>query len=785
MQQYLNMMSDTTDNFNRVTCLFSLRVDSGSHRTSFTGLTLLTKMVTCDLLTFDSCPTPRNQENTTKCNQFVSYSARGIDRRTRVPASEHSISRTTLLHSERKKKGFVTRMVRTHDVYSSPNGRPELAMSQAPPSVLRVGLSLKSPKRFLVFLLLSHSSTSPNHRISGKFQDIVNMSIVTIWRARWNEAIHHFFWVVCVSATYFTTELNIWGLSYVLASAQLQYFGSIVGMILVFAILTAVGQLCRGCDGFYHRWIKSQVCHSSLCCLFGMEHTHPLRLADMVMNNKKIGRLYQCSSRHGIQRANHHAESRSWHPRYRLYNCDFWYVFSPETCFSSSYNYLPIIAITNLVSWVAVFLLTLSGLLLLAPLQSSASSQSKENNSSAFASPFASRYEFKGTIRRATAHNAHSYDRPWQYLTSDDSVERQQQQDRTSSSNDAKPQDDQNIAEASNAQHEASGLWYVLQSNGYVILCILGITAVGIPLELALHDSRALDFFSLWLCWLVATRLQRTVKTSPVFTSNIRYRHALATMINPVLVTTLLMLGLTRMRAALIGKGGITQVLDNFSSGSPLYSILTAIVSNSIVPHNPTLWFGAGDVALSLLECGIVTWGFKLYECRHQLFSISGISTLFFSTIAAAGNVFLSVLLARALGLHPEEALAFAARSATLALAKPAVKTLGGNLALNATLVVSNGILGQLMYLLLLDKLSVPTVHPKDGKTSRVDSPVTVAAGTAIGINGAAMGVSYLYEVKSRAAPYAALSMTMFGVMTVVFTTLEPFRDTVLKLASW
>ncbi len=38
----------------------------------------------------------------------------------------------------------------------------------------------------------------------------------------------------------------------------------------------------------------------------------------------------------------------------------------------------------------------------------------------------------------------------------------------------------------------------------------------------------------------------------------------------------------------------------------------------------------------------------------------------------------------------------------------------------------------------------------------------------------AAMGTAYLYEDGSRAAPYAALSMTMFGVMTVVFTSIRP-----------
>ncbi|KAK9435732.1 LrgB-like protein [Metarhizium brunneum] len=555
----------------------------------------------------------------------------------------------------------------------------------------------------------------------------------TVWRDRWDVAIHHLFWVVCVSAIYLATELTIWGLSFVLASAQLQYFGSIVGMIVIFSVMAAAGQVCPSCGDFYHRHIKSKV--DFINAQLGIGFSVPIILLNHVLGIRDIGYIIATS------------------------------------------------AITNVASWTLVFLLSLSGLLLLTTLQSYASKhvQGKENKVSAFAS----RYEVGGTIRRAAAQ---CYDRPWQYLTSDDSVEKTE--DRISSRADVKDGAAVNQpAVEAKVQDRDRNLWHILTSNGYVILCLVGIIGIGIPLELVVHDGRALDGFSLWLCWLVAIRLQRTLKSSNLFGSNVRCRHSLATMVNPVLVTTLLMLGFTRIRGLLKGSRGIAKVLEDFSSGTPLYTIWTAVASDSLMPDSPTPWFGAGDFALSLLECGIVAWGFKLYECRKQLFSMSGISALLFSTTAAAGNVFLSVMLARALGLHPEESLAFAARSATLALAKPSVKALGGNVALNATLVVSNGILGQLMYPVLLDKLSVPTVQPEpqdkagEGKTDD-DGPVTVAAGTAIGINGAAMGVSYLYEVKSRAAPYAALSMTMFGVMTVVFTTLEPFKNTALKLAS-
>ena len=198
-----------------------------------------------------------------------------------------------------------------------------------------------------------------------------------------------------------------------------------------------------------------------------------------------------------------------------------------------------------------------------------------------------------------------------------------------------------------------------------------------------------------------------------------------------------------------------------------------------------------------------------MYECQRQLFSLAGLLTVLLATAAAAGNVFLSVLAGSVLGLEAPEALAFAARSTTLALAKPAMVALGGNLGVNAALVVSNGILGQLCYPFVLDKLGVKRednigrsseLPASDSKGSRLslrpllktaqldlasgDDPFTIAAGITVGINGAAMGVSYLYETKSRAAPYAALAMTVSGVMTVVFTTVEPFKSVVLGLAN-
>lgn len=355
-----------------------------------------------------------------------------------------------------------------------------------------------------------------------------------------------------------------------------------------------------------------------------------------------------------------------------------------------------------------------------------------------------------------------------------------------------------------------SMVWRFWTSNFHLLASFFGIFIVGAPIAAAADEDRVLDGCVLWFVWALTLWLQRQFNTSRHCGDLPKLKNALVTLMNPVLLSTLLMTAYTRGKAGAYGPESLPRVLSIFSSGTPLYALWTSIATNTPLPGNHSQWFGAGDAALSILECGILIWGFKLYECQRQLFSVAGLLTILVATAAAAGNVFLSVLAGATLGLDGPEALAFAARSTTLALAKPAMTALGGNPGVNAALVVSNGILGQLCYPFVLDKLGVK--REDDETSSREglpasqsrnsfkslksflnttqqqlasgDDPITIAAGISVGINGAAMGVSYLYETKSRAAPYAALAMTVSGVMTVVFTTVEPLKDAVLSLAS-
>ncbi|KAK1249714.1 hypothetical protein MKX08_009717 [Trichoderma sp. CBMAI-0020] len=599
-----------------------------------------------------------------------------------------------------------------------------------------------------------------------------------IWRLRWNKAIAEGAGYLLVATICLASELLIWGLSRTLTSAGLEFFSTIVGLVLVFAVSTASWAMWKATDDFYRRWLKKRL--DFINAHLGAGFSVPMIMLDQdeMLNGSEIGRV------------------------------------------------IGSFIATNIVSWVAVFFLSvaaISGIAKLIPQESSRKGSISSEKSIAPSSSFdeeissADFEEDTGPQPATQAQRAACPGIP--------DSERQ-----TSPNEQSAP-----------SKNDESSTWSFLSRHYPILLSLILVFAVGLPLAVAANEERLLDGFVLWFVWISSVRSQRAFKQSRLCDYPTPLKRGLATMMNPVLITTLLMTGYTRAKASVLGPGGLTRTLRTFSGGTPLYAIWTSAVNGVRIPNNPTGWFGAGDAALSILECGILIWGFKLSECRHQIFSIAGLFSIILCTAAAAGNVFLSVLASRATGLNATEALSFAARSTTLALAKPATEAIGGNSPVNAMLVVSNGILGQLLYPFILDKMgvsrheddevmAVPTAHetiltpeslptppplnshltslsvssdatitsqsanssntmpffPKSWHqtTSTTDSPVTVAAGIAIGINGAAMGVSYLYETRSRAAPYAALSMMVFGVMTVVFTTVEPFKSTLVGLAT-
>ncbi|SPJ79320.1 uncharacterized protein FTOL_07711 [Fusarium torulosum] len=581
------------------------------------------------------------------------------------------------------------------------------------------------------------------------FQSTRDMSLSNLWRRRITivaGSVIEFGWVIVI---YLMSELTIWGLSRALAPVHLEFFSSIFGMVLTFCFMAAAFFCFAVVDDMYQRHIKSKV--DFINVHLGLGFPIPLVMLNQsdILGGHDIARIIG--------------------------------------------NFV----ITNLASWAVVFalsLLVMSG------------------------------------AARMTAQVPDDFCLPQPLISSPPRIETSWLSDSTLDQapqpifgrreklpNQGTPGREESPSPTSSQRSSIvlkdpvdSRAWHLWTSNFPLIASFLGIFIIGAPVAAIANEDRILDGCVLWFIWALTLRLQRELKVSSLCTDTSKLVNAIVTLMNPVLFTTLMMTAYTRAKAGAYGFDSLPEVLRNFSSGTPLYVLWTSVATGTPLSDGRTPWFGAGDAALSILECGILIWGFKLYECQRQLFSLAGLLTILLATAAAAANVFLPVLAGSFVGLDAPEALAFAARSTTLALAKPAMAALGGNLGVNAALVVSNGILGQLCYPFVLDKLGVKrenkiscssvSLQDSDGKESRLslrpllktaqqdlasgDDPFTISAGIAVGINGAAMGVSYLYETRSRAAPYAALAMTVSGVMTVVFTTVEPFKVVVLSLAS-
>ncbi|KAH8898361.1 hypothetical protein GQ53DRAFT_678533 [Thozetella sp. PMI_491] len=338
--------------------------------------------------------------------------------------------------------------------------------------------------------------------------------------------------------------------------------------------------------------------------------------------------------------------------------------------------------------------------------------------------------------------------------------------------------------------------WAIL--HPVLILC-WGITIfVGLPLRLVVGTAVVFETFLLFSIWLSALSVQAEAKTWPRLPRWLRI--LLGGALNAVLWTSLAMMAYVFAEERRSGQT-TEEVLRSLQTNTTVSDLLLSYIrtpnpDSGVDDGDPSshapLTMGAGDIALAILNTGLVAWGLKLYEHRRQIFSCGGATVTLVSSIIAVGNVFSGPLLARAVGLRPaSRELAFSARSVTIALGSPAVTQLGGDLSLNAAMVVVSGILFQMGLELGLggwferltrrlgrDSLPMWLAAKSDG------APRAVAAGVTIGINSAAMGTAYLYEAKSEAAPYSTLAMTIFGVMTVVLCTIRPVADWVIGQAN-
>lgn len=325
--------------------------------------------------------------------------------------------------------------------------------------------------------------------------------------------------------------------------------------------------------------------------------------------------------------------------------------------------------------------------------------------------------------------------------------------------------------------------------NPFAVLSWLVLVVIAIPLRFAAGVDAVLTTSLLFALWFTILAAQSRVRRINRLHARPKTRTCLSVSLNAVLWTALGLIAYAYADSA-ISHRPLPEVLDLLQRNTTLTTLL--LHHHHHPPGVPAL--GAGDVALAILNAGLVSWGLKLWEYRRRLASRAGATILAVSLPAALLNVALGPALARATGVSGAGGqrydLAFAARTATLALGGPAVARLGGDPGLGAALVVANGIVFQAGLGLgvgrglgrVTGRLRRMVVRGGEdgarGAAEEGEGCDEVAAGVTVGINAAAMGTAHLYEVRSEAAPYAALSMTVFGVATVGFTMVP-------QLVSW
>lgn len=343
--------------------------------------------------------------------------------------------------------------------------------------------------------------------------------------------------------------------------------------------------------------------------------------------------------------------------------------------------------------------------------------------------------------------------------------------------------------------------------------CCFLLLTVGIPMYLATGYETPFETIYFILVWLCCLQLVRALKSSKCLQRLPRTRSALLVLANPVLLTSGFGTAYLWIKTVL-AETTIDQAITSFRRHDTLTDAFTRVAED----YDLRAHIGAGDLAALIVDAGILCLGMKMFEYRRELAATLG-SVLSTCAAAAGAGVFLNVALARAVGLGTDEALAFAAKSSTIALGAPAVQNLGGSTTLMSSLCIFSGMLFQMAGDPLFRALGIrdragrcePTTmhdtrsryYPESGeeKEMGIDSGTAtraemessdrtaeetklLAAGVTVGINAAAMGTAHLIERDSRAAAYSALSMTIYGGMTVALTALPAVSDLLVRLAS-
>ncbi|KAK6856068.1 LrgB-like family-domain-containing protein [Apiospora arundinis] len=177
---------------------------------------------------------------------------------------------------------------------------------------------------------------------------------------------------------------------------------------------------------------------------------------------------------------------------------------------------------------------------------------------------------------------------------------------------------------------------------------------------------------------------------------------------------------------------------------------------------------GAGDMFSTVLDASIIALALPMYQYRREL-KQHFVAIVVPNVVVSVASLFAYPSICFAIGITAERSLAFASRSLTLALAIPATANLGGDANTGAAVAIMSGIVGVLIGQRLLAWLRIP----EDDYVTR---------GVTLGANSSAMATALLLRTDPRAAALSSLAMSLFGAITVLFTSIPPIANAIRSL---
>ncbi|KAI1088875.1 LrgB-like family-domain-containing protein [Rostrohypoxylon terebratum] len=232
------------------------------------------------------------------------------------------------------------------------------------------------------------------------------------------------------------------------------------------------------------------------------------------------------------------------------------------------------------------------------------------------------------------------------------------------------------------------------------------------------------------------------------------------TYLHPVLVSSLFTV-LSIWVLGLIKGASLASTLTVYKTGTNYVELWSPYTAPLPLP-------GAGDLFSSVLDASIVSFALPVYQYRREL--RQHLAAILVPNVAISiGSLFAYPTICYAIGISAPRSLAFAARSLTLALAVPATANLGGDVNTVAALAIMSGIVGVLVGQRMMAWLKIP----EDDYVTR---------GVTLGANSSAIAAALLLRTDPRAAALSILAMSIFGTITVLFTSIPPMTVVIQSL---